>query len=238
AALLAANGGEAAETAFEGPAGFLQAFTGNNDSAEAILVGLGENYRTLDVAFKPLPVPVNNMVACMTALELGAEAKLDPKEIATVEIRTSQSEATFAGAAARGPFRHIGGTTMSTIYCVALALSQQQVTLEGLQLYDDPTILSLVERSRLVPSDLPSRCCDLKVTTLDGRTLEKKLRHSDHDFAYGFDGVTRLMRSLAPEMVISATTLENLIDAVANIESCERIGDIIEMLVDSSGKPN
>ncbi|MDO8671950.1 MAG: MmgE/PrpD family protein [Dehalococcoidia bacterium] len=231
AALLAANGGVAAETALEGPVGFLHAFTGTNQNAEGILAGLGEKYRILDVAFNPVPVPGMSQGSCVAALELAAETKMKPEEIATIEIRMAERAViNFPGAASRGPFRDIGATVWSTPYCVSLALSRQQVTLQGLQLYNDPTILGLLERTTVVPSDLPPRSCDLKVTTVDGRTFEKKFRHSDQDFAYGFDGVTRLMRSLAPEMAISAETLEKLIDVVANIESCEKIDSIIELL--------
>ncbi|MDO8671604.1 MAG: hypothetical protein Q7O66_09265, partial [Dehalococcoidia bacterium] len=180
--------------------------------------------------FKPVPVGIINQVPCMTALELAAEANLEPKDIAAIEIRTARSEANYPGAAARGPFRQISGATMSTIYCVALALSRRQVTLEGFHLFDDPTILSLMERSTLVPSDLPRLSCDIEVTTLDGRTFEKRMRRSREDFACGFDGVKGLMRSLAPEMAISSENLERLIEDVANIESCDRIDSIVELL--------
>ncbi|MDO8673471.1 MAG: MmgE/PrpD family protein [Dehalococcoidia bacterium] len=231
AALLAANGGEAAGSAIEGRAGFLQAFTGTTENAERILAGLGEKYRALEVVFKPYPVGGINQVPCIAALELAAEAKLDSSEIAAIEIRTARSEATYPGAANRGPFSQIGATLMSTVYCVSLALSQRQITLEGLQRYDDQTILGLVARSTLVPSDLPELSCDLKLTRTSGQIYEKSLRKSEHDFAYDYAGVTRLMRSLAPEMAISAATLEKLIDAVATIEKCDNVGAIVEMLV-------
>ena len=109
AAMLAKEGGEAAETALEGRAGFYRAYAGMEDVRSRVEEGLAKKYQIFDVTLKPFNVCAVNQSPVTTALNLLGKTPVDPKAVSKITIRLNPIEANYPGINSKGPFRRYGG---------------------------------------------------------------------------------------------------------------------------------
>lgn len=151
ASLLAKNGATAAPTAFEGKAGFLNAFADKKGLAKQIIRNLETNWEIMDAGFKSYPVCALNQTPVLTMLDLVKENKIDSDEIKRIRIRMNPQDFSYPGINYRGPFNTVGATLMSTPFCLAVACMRRAVTLEGIHRFKSRRILSLVDRIEQIP---------------------------------------------------------------------------------------
>jgi 2-methylcitrate dehydratase PrpD len=65
---------------------------------------------------------------------------------------------------------------MSGEFCMALALYDRHVAIEGMLRFDNPTVNRLAQRVRIVADEtIAVRSCRLKIRTTDGRTIAGKV---------------------------------------------------------------
>jgi len=237
AARLARLGAVAAREALEGVAGFYQAFGGGVDHASMAAAGLGTDWEILAVTLKPFPVCAIHQSPVAMMLELATVHDLRAAQVAEIVLHLSPYEARYPGIDNPGPFADQGATLMSAQYCMALALVDRRVTLEGLLRFDDPVIEELVRRVRVVPDEsLAPLCSRLTVQTVDGRRLvaETKVTPTTHKFA--FDEAAALVRGLIPEMAVPAEAVERLIQSIRRLEQQPDLAELLGCFTTSGGR--
>lgn len=104
---------------------------GKPDLARA-LSGLGENWETLEVGFKPYPVGLLNVGPIQIALELREEHKIDVRNVDHIEVVTFKEAAQFTGTKYTTPRSNFIDCHLSTPFCVAAALMDGELTLRQL----------------------------------------------------------------------------------------------------------
>jgi len=85
AALLAAEGYDAAARAIEGPLGWAHA-TGDQPDLDEIVGGLGERWELLENTYKPYPSGIVMHAIVDACLDLKARHRIEPKDIASVTV--------------------------------------------------------------------------------------------------------------------------------------------------------
>ena len=178
--ILAARAAQAGVTAaremLEGRGGFYRAYADTGEPAREILEGLGESWQLSEVTVKLYPVcailqgPVGSMV------QLARTEELAPDAVERIEIRLNPFEAGYAGIDNPGPFSSSTATKMSAQFSLAASLLDQRLTLGDLSRLNDPAIVALAQRVRVIsdPAVAP-RLSELKVEMRNGRMLSNNV---------------------------------------------------------------
>ena len=232
AAMLAKEGGEAAETALEGRAGFYRAYAGVEGMRAQVEEALAKKYQIYDVTLKPFNVCAVNQSTVTTALNLLGKAPVDLKAVSKIAIRLNPVEAAYPGVNSKGPFRRYGGSLMSAQYCVATALKHKGITMGGMLEFDDPVINDLVSKGEVIADErLNPFCCVLEIETKDGRKRVEELNITSKFYDYPFDRDAELLRGILPEMKIKPRRFEKLVKEVSGLENLEDVSSIVKLLV-------
>ncbi|HEX4077511.1 MAG TPA: MmgE/PrpD family protein [Rhizomicrobium sp.] len=232
AALAAELGAGAAHQILEGPMGFYKALTGSTDAARSITDRLGEDWQIAEATIKPYPVcailqgPVGIMIA------LAQEHRLTPDGIEEIRLELNPFEANYPGTDNAGPYDTHTATSMSGQFCMALALLDRHVAIDGMLRFDNPTVTRLARRVRIVPDEtIAIRSCRLKIRTTDGRMIS-----SEVGAPVGrptFDEQAALVRALQPELAVGTDTVEQFIAIIAALESQANVAPLLSCLVPS-----
>lgn len=231
AAELAAAGAHGAPRAFEGAAGFVRAFTGDDAWSAPSDWELGSRWRLLDVIYKPYPVCNILQTSVALAIELACEYDLRSDDVAAMRCYLNPDDRSYPGTVNPGPYRDVGATLMSAQYCVAMALRDRTATMQGLRHFDDPELLALVARTDVLPDDaLPLLATRLEIDTVDGRAIVREVIPDDATFGWTWDGVVANTKVLAAEMQDGEKTLPLLVARVSEIATVPSLGPLVEVL--------
>lgn len=224
---ILARGLGAATSALDGPAGFLQAFAGDVEGAEAVLAGLGRQFELLNVNFKAFPVCAGNQTPLLNARGLGVRIG-DPARIVAVDIDMHPYEAQHPGIAHYGPFRNRVQTLMSTPLCVALGLLGRPVKMTALQTFSDPALLRLVACTRVhAAEDLAMLQSRIRVRLYDGLELVEQFFPAADHFRFSWEAEVVLLHGMCAEMPLDADALDALIDEVARLATLTDLTDLV-----------
>jgi len=231
AALLAKQGARSASTAIEGTAGFLRAFADSTEGSELLAHGLGETWNTMNAGFKPFPVCAFNQTPVRTVFDLIKENAISFQDINKVQVRVNPYEYNYAGMTARGPFNSVGGTLMSTPFCVALAFVDGEVVLDALSRFDDPRIRGLMERIDHIPDEgVGSYCCTVTVETKGGKSYHRESREGPEYYNFDMMQTTELARRVAAEGGVTRNKVEKMITFIQGLEQAPAIKELAELL--------
>ena len=221
-ALLAHEGAFTAPTLLEGERGFLQAFTGTNKEVEKVATGLGQQYFMLKTFFKHYPVGGLLQASVSAMLRLVQEHDIEPSQIREVELRMSPIEALYPGADSMKP------GPMSLQYCLAMAACERKISTAAIDGVVNPCISDLMTKIKVLPDEtiVPLKC-KLTVTTVDQGILERDEKVGITNLA---DEV-ELVKSLIPEMRTPSQKVMKAIEVMKNLEACEDITQLIDLLV-------
>ncbi|WP_242909510.1 MmgE/PrpD family protein [Actinomadura terrae] len=212
AALLAARGVTGAPDALDGAAGHLRAFTGTvPDTPE---LRLGEDWRLRSVTYKPYPVCAINQipVTLLTGLDIRAE------DVVEAVVELPADDAAYPGVDAHGPFRDVGGTLMSLPYCLAVAIRKGGIELDDLYGYDDPELMDLVRRVRVVPAGIPRGACRITVQTREGGTRVAEHAPDPSTFDWDRDETADRLRAMTAETPLTPARLEEFVEVVLDLD--------------------
>jgi 2-methylcitrate dehydratase PrpD len=231
AALLAKQGAKSASTAIEGTTGFLRAFADSTEGNELLTKDLGKTWSIMSAGFKPFPVCAFNQTPVRTVLSLIKENSLSYKEVNKIQVRVNPYEYNYAGMAARGPFDSVGGTLMSTPFCVALVFIDGDATLDGLYRFDDPMIKELMERIDHVPDEtIGSYCCAVTVETKGGNSYHKESREGAEYYNFDIQQTTELARRVTSETGVSPDKVDRMINFIQELDQAPNIKELTELL--------
>ncbi|CAB4859214.1 unannotated protein [freshwater metagenome] len=227
AARMAQGGLKGAPNWYEGAAGFVRAFAGEGADPGGDWE-LGRRWRLLDVTYKPYPVCAITQSPVQIALDLVAEHDLTPEQIVAVRCHLHPVDRLYPGTMNRGPFGDVGATLMSAEYCVAMAIKRRAATLDGLQEFDDPTILRLVELTDVLADEgMPNLGSRLELDLADGRTLSGELVPDASTYGWDWDGVCANADRMLPEMAIDAARLAELTAAVRGLFELPNVAPLV-----------
>lgn len=232
AALLAKSGAVAASTAMEGKAGFFHAFTGSIENLEVVTEHLGLNWEILNVDLKPYPVCAFNQTPVTAMLKLVKENNILPAQVEKITIKMTPYEVNYPGMSVKTSLRTIGGTLMSTPFCLALACAERDVTLAGLQKYDDPAINDLLEKVTMEAD--PERkplCCRIDLVTVDGKVYTEEMNISPGMYRYTWEQDVALVKGMQGDMKISPEQLDSLINLIKDVEQIANVADLVKLAI-------
>lgn len=151
AALLARAGATASPLAFEGEAGFYQAFVGSIEQAGAATAGLGERYLIEDTIYKEFPICIFIQTPIALTLALAAQNHIDPNKIDRVRVTVCDLTYTNPGFTNRPPYASSLKARVSARFCIAAALLDRPIDeFAFYENYADEDVLALGERIDLV----------------------------------------------------------------------------------------
>lgn len=213
AARLAAAGMHGAPDALEGKAGFYRAFCDGTEGADAVGRDLGQNWRSLEVTYKPFAVCAILQMPVTQAIALATEHDLRQEDIRAVRLRLPPVEAAVPGTDSRGPYAGVGSTLMSAQFCLAMALTRRGARGEDLQRLQDPELQPLIDRSSVVPdASLRTRGFVLEIDCADGRSLRRESQAEGEPFNWSGGETARQLRAMRDELPLSTEELERLIE--------------------------
>lgn len=220
AAVQASVGGTGAPDAFEGPAGFYNAFMGDVAGTEDIGTRLGSRWRIHDVTYKPYPVCAILQAPVSELVSLTAEHHVGPEDVSAVRLVLTPGEAAYPGTDARGPFVGPGATLMSAQFCLAVALHEGRVTAADLLRLDDPRLRGILDAVQVVADpELSARSFRLEVDLEDGRTLHRSFTATNQTYNWGRDEVVEQLLSMEDEMPGGRAAVDRLAAAVLALET-------------------
>lgn len=232
AALLAEQGIAGTATALAGRAGFFGAFgKRDKDYAARLLDGLGSYFELERVTYKPYPGGQwhRGVIRAFAALrEQAAGAALE-----TAEVRMHPFEARFLGLDYNGPYNTYAQAFFSIPFCAALAWLHGTVTFAALNRFDDPAVLEVVARTRVVSDDACERYKPvIRVTLRDGRTLERTEAAGEDIYNLTWDIAMDMTRQFCAEAGAPPARADALIDAARQVDTMRDIAPLIEAATD------
>ncbi len=235
AALLARAGAEAAPDVLEGAAGFYRAYTGETQDIADRLVTLGVEWSLPDVSFKPYPVCGINQVPVHLMLATLAANPFDAVDVQSIRVALTTYEARYPGINARGPFRDVGATLMSTQFCLASAVRRRAVSLADLSRFEDRDVMDIVQRIEVVEDPaLPPYGCRLTVSLRSGRRIDAENLAGAENFKFTWDRAVDVARALRPEMHVSDDQFERLLGLLRRVERLDDVRALVGACVDAS----
>ena len=117
---------------------------------------------------------------------------------------------------------------MSLQYCLAMAACERKIGPSALDGVVNPCISDLMTKIKVLPDEtiVPLKC-KLTVTTVDQGILERDEKVGITNLA---DEV-ELVKSLIPEMRTPSQKVMKAIEVMKNLEACEDITQLIDLLV-------
>ena len=227
AALLASEGIAGTATALTGRAGFFRAFgKRDKDYAARLLEGLGTFYEMERVTYKPYPGGQWHRSVIDAFIALREQAAGDAIESA--QVRMHPFEAKFLGLDYNGPFHTYAQAFFSIPFCAALAWLHGTVTFAALNRFDDPAVLDVMARTRVVSDDTCERYKPvIHVTLKDGRTLERSEAAGEEIYNLTWDIAVDMTRRFCIEARVPPPLADALINAAQGIDALQNTAPFI-----------
>jgi 2-methylcitrate dehydratase PrpD len=239
ATVLAAEGFTGTEDVLEAEfGGFCSTMGGGSVDLERLTEGLGDQWETLEVAFKPYPSCAAAQASIEAVRILRSRQDLEPATIERITITTSEHVRVHSGWAYEP--QGVTAAQMSIGYGVAQMLSSGSLSAEHFtpERISDPAIVDLARRVEVrgdpaIDALGPDRryVADVVIHTGDGGTLGHHIEDrpgntsnplTDEQLHNKFTGLA------AP--VIGTDRTDALRAAIASLERLERISPIAELL--------
>lgn len=232
AARLAEAGLRTAHGTLEGAAGFLRAFAGTDAHASELLRDLGERWLLDEVTIKRHPCCAILQGPVDAMLTLRETAGLSPGEVDSIEATFSPFEAAFPGNDNAGPFDSQGATLMSAQFCLALALVEGRITIDGLLRFAHPDVAALIPRVRVAADPaLPVQAGRLRIADRSGRVHERAWTGREATPVVRFDAVAAATRALFEAEGPGAGAADRLADAVHALDRAPDVEALVACLV-------
>ncbi len=239
AATLGAHGFTGPSTIFEGRFGLFRTHLGDGEyDLSRVTKGLGEEWETLAISFKPYPCCHYNHAFIDAVLSLVRAQAIRPEDVEQIECRIARGQIPIVCepvAAKRRP-RTPYDAQFSLPYAVAVAVVDGKVTLESFspKRVGDPRVLALAERIVHVvdaESDFPRVFPGWVVIRLrDGRVLEarERVNRGSPDHPLSSDEIRAKFRDNAGRS-LSRKTVAELEAMIGSLETLPDVGRVMKL---------
>ena len=216
---------------------------GKPNLARAV-AGLGEDWTSRELAFKPYPIGLLNVAPVEICLALAADHRIDPRAIEAVEVATYADAVHFTGRKYTTPESNFVDAHLSLPFCVAAALIDGEMTPS--QLTDarlrDPAVHELARRVRVTedaemtaryPHEWPVR---LEVRMRGGGTVVRRIDQARWSPRRppGWAELAAKFDALAGP-VIGARRARRAIEFVARLDDAETLAPLMDMVSCAEG---
>jgi 2-methylcitrate dehydratase PrpD len=229
AARLAASGAYGSDKALDGEAGLLTAYRPDHKAPDVRLFD-GEP-EIMSVFFKPVPVCNFAQTPCLAAVALAKDNRLDPSEIASIEVSASRAAKAYPGCDYAGPFARVLQAKMSIHYAVASALMRGTVDEASYLKLDDTALLALAAKVTVNAGDdftaaFPGKQgAEVTARLKDGRVLSHRLQ----DVIPADLGLIRRRFRSAAAKAIGAEAAKALEAAVDDLDRSTDVGALMQL---------
>ncbi len=226
AAVVAQAGGETAPTILEGQYGFYASLVGTVPADDDIVPRLGIDPEILRATQKRYPGTAMNIVPIQMMLELVEQHGLGVDNVARVEFELPDDRIHFEDGHSTGPFPTRTQSSASVCFQTAIILLDGRIDFARYDQLDNPDILDVVDRmSVTLTPQTNTRYARIRITTVDGRTIE---RQGDDYVFPPIDGAAWLSRD--GEQLVPRANLERFATMVQDLEQVEDIGELMTLL--------
>jgi 2-methylcitrate dehydratase PrpD len=229
AAILGREGATAAESTFEGKAGFYNAFSTSSVTIEAVTKDLGRRFLIMEAQCKPYPVCGLQQVPVDLILTLIRSHSINPEDISTIVERVSMEEFSYPGSNNPGPFTTRFQAIMSAQFCAAASFLDKPMRSYSFydKEYNDPGIAEMSKKIELV-GEKGRDGVRIEVGLTDGRHFS--IEGTGETILLANTDKTKLkFESLAYEF-IGKKKGEEIVDIVLNLERLRDIRKLTAIL--------
>jgi 2-methylcitrate dehydratase PrpD len=229
-ALLGKNGVKASRQVIEGPMGAWAVF-GKQPLAEKVVAGLGKSFEIMNVFCKPAPACAYTQSSAALALKMVAKYKIDPQQVAKIEIKTFPMGKMFPGLDFKGPFIDIAQSKMSQQFSVAAVFVFKELTQSNYDKYADPLVnrlaaLTSVDVDDSISAAYPKKQgCRIIVTLREGKVLDETMDDlevmSDERVVANFD--------LQATKILGARRAKELKQSIYNLDKIDRVANFVRL---------
>jgi 2-methylcitrate dehydratase PrpD len=226
---IAKQGGTGAPTAVEGKAGFLQLFAGTIEFAPHVSAALGREYEILQVTFKRYPTSMIAQSPTYIAAKLARQEKIPAESIEQIVVELDPFEAEYPGPGRRQNIES-AERGAGTAQGVAVALVHGQASREFLRRRDDAIVNLLLDRMLVQGNEnIKPQCARLTVRTANRQFVEE-IKDGSRNHVFSFADTVELVRDLQPEMRISASALEQIIEIADGLEKVKSVRPLMQLV--------
>ncbi|MDQ0473233.1 MmgE/PrpD family protein [Labrys wisconsinensis] len=229
AARLAMLGAHGSEGALDGEAGLLPAYRPDRQAPDIRLFdGAPE---ILSVFFKPVPVCNFAQTPCLAAIALARRERIDPADIASVEVKVTRAAQAYPGCDHAGPYARVLQAKMSIHFAVASALLRGAVDESSYKRLDDPALMELagrikVEADPAFTAAFPQKQgAEVSIGMRDGRVLSHRLA----DVVPADVDLIRTRFRSAAAAVVGAGPAQELEAAVDGLDGASDVGAVMRL---------
>jgi 2-methylcitrate dehydratase PrpD len=232
-ARLAAEGARGAADTLEGANGFDRAFAASEIDAAAILDGLGITWAIDDVLLKPYPACAFNQAPIQQLLALRAMHGVKPDRVERIVAHLPPQDLRYPGVDNLTPVFTRVAALMCLRTCLALAMLNDDVTLDQLEHPDSPEVRALIARIDLVADEeLATHTSFVEVRVANGT-----LSSGDPMGAVYDDAVSAsLVHRLQPLTGMDDRQMDELVGTIKNLAEADDIGQILRLVRSSAGR--
>jgi hypothetical protein len=232
------GGGEAV---LEGPAGFYNAFAGNNTgeltysfsgerrtSLDRLTADLGTSWMFLETLYRIYSIPGYNIAHIDVTAKLCEDHNIRYEDVDRVEAVVNWLETQYPSPAFPTQREDIGeprrgGTRFYSAYGV---VKRGFPMLPGTP--DPPEVLELMKRVTIIPSHQMTLFGPrITIFTKDGKSYTRQA--TGREFIWDFDEEARRIRPVAPGLPIPAAQFERLIAACRDLDSQSNAANLVDL---------
>ncbi len=228
---LVSSGLGAAATALQGKAGFYRAFGAQGvDYGRRLTQELGTHFEFTTVTFKQYPAcqflrGIIRGVSLLRGRAAGAELQ-------SMELRMHPYEADFIGVRFAGPFTSATQTVMSAPFCAALAWVSGTASFDGLRTFDDPRVMKLVRRIRVITDGARQRYePHIRIALDNGSVLEWEESAGDSNYRLTWESAVQTTHQLCEEVRVPAPLARSLMEAADAIDKAPSVEPLLSAVV-------
>ena len=232
AALLAANGIQAAPTILEGQFGLGLALNQRVLDWSKLVPDDNDEYIIDDTFIKPFPGCGHVLTTAQSAISIVKKHTIDPENVEKVTVGVCRLGKEFPGLDNPGPFSGTISAMMNHGFVVASALVHGEVSTKTVKMYDHPAVARLAERVSVEIDDEIEKAAPHKTgarLTLQLKNGETIIDYQEDLIPLNRDGVIERIRETAQGFIKDRLVVE-IIEKTLNIENIHSINSLMNLL--------
>lgn len=239
AAALASKGYTGPKSILEGPRGFFKTYCVNPRPDE---LKESDVFEIEKIGLKPHACCRFNQPSIDAVLDICSRNRIDPKQIATMEVELLKSAYDIVGQPAEIKFnpKNVVDAQFSVPFGVAIACIEgkaflDQYTETTIQRQDVRELMKRItvkhapDLDPFFPESIPSR---VKITTGDGKSFVKEVRYAKGEFQnpLSWEEILQKFNALVPSSLLGEKRRKQLIETIQNLEEVEDIKELTALL--------